>query len=154
MNSRPAPSPQPVPALALGLLCAHTSAHHCSSCPYLVSPRQPTPPFPPLTCHLPQTQVPQTVTYIMHPRAQMSDLAECPFRDTTSGAWKFGVPQSTLGRESWEGQEGQSSLDPRRTTQSLSQSPVAVASGPHTGSQPQVTYLNFHVLVKEEITCR
>lgn len=84
----------------------------------------------------------------------MSDLAECPFRDTTSGAWKFGVPQSTLGRESWEGQEGQSSLDPRRTTQSLSQSPVAAASGPHTGSQPQVTYLNFHVLVKEEITCR
>lgn len=34
---------------------------------------------------------------MMQPRAQRSDWQECPFLEMTSGARKFGVPQSTLG---------------------------------------------------------
>lgn len=81
------------------VVCIHTHPHARSPCSHPVSPR-------PGQAH----------SYMTQPRAQISDLQECPLRDTTSGAWKFGVPQSTLGGEPWEVQEGGDFLAPLGTT--------------------------------------
>ena len=96
-------------------------------------------------------------THMTQPRAQMSDWQECPFLDTTSGARKFGVPQSTLGgitgaQEGW-GQSRPTLAHPESPL-GASRSPVAAASWAHPGGQPQVSDLHFHVLVQEEVTCR
>ena len=69
-----------------------TSSVYAYTCPYLPLP---VPTWAFLT-PFPRPGAPRG-THMMQPRAQMSDWQECPFLDTTSGARKFGVPQSTLG---------------------------------------------------------
>lgn len=102
----------------------------------------------------------QGPTHMMQPSAQMSDWQECPFLETTSGARKLGVPQSTLGEVM--GDSGRldplcqmrfTCVPPERLLRA-SLSPVAVAPWPHPGSQPQVPDLHLHVLVQEEVTCQ
>lgn len=69
---------------------------------------------------------------MMQPRAQMSDWQECPFLETTSGARKFGVPQSTLGGVSWGAQEG---WHPRARLQGQPCPPIQTSQSP-PGSHP------------------
>lgn len=95
---------------------------------------------------------------MMQPRAQMSDWQECPFLETTSGARKFGVPQSTLGGGKGGGAQEvcqtRITCVPTLRLLQASPSPVASAPRPHPGSQPQVPDLHLHVLVQEKVTCR
>lgn len=97
---------------------------------------------------------------MMQPSAQMSDWQECPFLEMTSGARKFGVPQSTLGevmegfRKAGASMPNQVHLCSPREMLRASLSPVAAAPWPHPGSQSQVPNLHLHVLVQEEVTCQ
>lgn len=86
------------PACACPILfyaCSPSPVSHSASLyiflPGLTSLHTPTYP------HLAPPGHSQGPTHMMQPSAQMSDWQLCPFLETTSGARKFGVPQSTLG---------------------------------------------------------
>lgn len=137
MHTRTAPT-GPAPAHA----CPHVSQAR-SRLPVPIHP----PPYiltPVLACPcpLPQARGSPGPTHMMQPRAQMSDWQECPLLEMTSGARKFGVPQSTLGGD--DGGLGNAGARvpgrPRPRPRAL-RVPVAAAPRPHPGSQPQVSNL-------------